>query len=87
MVLSNSCIAQAVEEVEAFFESSGISGEDQIRLRLLIENALLTYQSCMGEDAEFEMFFRKAGMHKAVFSYLHISRVIYLHILKCSCCS
>lgn len=67
MVLSNSCIAQAVEEVEAFFESSGISGEDQIRLRLLIENALLTYQSCLGEDAEFEMFFRKAGMHKAVF--------------------
>jgi Na+/H+-dicarboxylate symporter len=66
MVLSKTCIAQAVTNVEEFFEDSGISGRDQIRLRLLIENALLTYQSRLGEDAEFEMIFRKMGVHKVV---------------------
>ena len=50
-----------------FFESSGISRKDRIRLRLLIENALLTYQSYLGENVEFEMVFRKAGVQKAVF--------------------
>lgn len=52
MVLSNSGIAQAIEEVDAFFGSSGISKKDRIRLKLLIDNALLTYQSSLGEDAD-----------------------------------
>ena len=52
MVLSNSCIAQAVEEVSAFFESTGISKKDQIRLRLLIENALITLSSSMAVTSQ-----------------------------------
>ena len=67
MVLSNSCIAQAIEEVTSFFESSEISKKDQIRLRFLIENALLTYQARLGEETEFEMSFRTAGVYKAIF--------------------
>ena len=73
MVLSNSCIAQAIEEVTSYFESTGISRNDQIRLRLLIENALLTYQERLGEDTDFDMSFRKAGVHKAVFRVRGIS--------------
>ena len=66
MVLSNQCIQKAVEEAAAFFKDSRISEKDQMRLRLLIEHALLAYQAALGESAEFEMFLRKQGTRKRV---------------------
>lgn len=59
MQLNNKNIADSVEKIEKFFESASASTKDKIRLRLLIEEALLRYQEKFGEDYEFSFITKK----------------------------
>ena len=59
MKLTNSDIADVIEKIEKFLESANVSKKDKIRIRLLLEEALLRYQEKFGEDYEFKLVTRK----------------------------
>ncbi len=53
--LSLQAINHAVEEADQFLKGKRAAAKDVIRIKMGIEEALLTYQNKMGEDAEFSM--------------------------------
>ena len=55
MNLSNQNIAQAVEDVLEFFDKTGVSDKDKIKIRLVIEESLLRWQEHFGEQKNFQL--------------------------------
>ena len=51
--LTNEDITNCVEEAEQFFSSANVEKKDSLRLLLLMEDILLTYQEKMGRESSF----------------------------------
>ena len=59
MKLTNENIANAVEEVQKFFQKLEVSKQDKVKICFLIEESLLRYQEKFGEDYNFKLVARK----------------------------
>ena len=55
MKLNNKNIAEVIETIEQFFESVQAPHKDKIKICLLFEEALLSYQEKFGEEQEFQL--------------------------------
>ena len=59
MKLTNENIANAIEEVQKFFEKLEVTKQDKIKICFLFEESLLRCQEKFGEDKNFELVKRK----------------------------
>lgn len=59
MNLSNQNIDNAVEKIRSFFQAAGVSHKDELKICLVIEEALLRYQDTFGEEQDFELYMKK----------------------------
>ena len=66
MQLTNQNINQTVEEITGFLDGAGVSRKDRIRICLLLEEALLRFQSELGETTEYSVVTRKWGAPKVL---------------------
>ena len=57
--LTNENIANAVHEIEKFFEKLEVSKQDKVKICFLIEESLLRYQEKFGENYNFKLVARK----------------------------
>lgn len=55
MNLSNQNIALVVEDILEFFDKTGVSDKDKIKIRLVIEESLLRWQEHFGEQKNFQV--------------------------------
>ena len=53
--LTNADIWSSTNSIEAFLESSKVSHVESIRLKIMLEEILLSYQDYLGEDAPFSV--------------------------------
>ncbi len=59
MNLSNRNIAQAVDDIQSFFQQTNISKDDKAKIDLLVEEMFLRCQKFFGEEQEFSIRTRK----------------------------
>ena len=59
MNLSNTNIDAAVENIRNFFQKAGVSHKDELKICLVVEEALLRYQDEFGEAQDFELYMKK----------------------------
>lgn len=59
MKLTNQNIDDVMTKIQALFDSTKLSKKDKIRVRLLIEEALLRFQEKFGEDQDFDFVTKK----------------------------
>ena len=59
MRLSDDNIEKTVDDIRQFFANSSVSQDDCIRIRILVEEALLCYQKEFGEEHEFSLLKRR----------------------------
>ena len=59
MKLNNEDIAQAVEEIQNFFERADVSTRDRTKINLLVEEALLRCSEHFGAEKDFELKMNK----------------------------
>ena len=59
MKLSNENIADAVEEIQNFFQQTNISERDKLRVNLIVEEVFLRCQNFFGAEQEFSIHIRK----------------------------
>lgn len=55
MNLSNKNIALVVEDIQEFFNKTGVSNKDKTKIRLVIEESLLRWQEHFGEQKDFQL--------------------------------
>ena len=59
MKLTNQNIADVIEKIQNFFNSTKLSKKEKIKIFLLIEEVLLRYQDKFGEDYDFNFITKK----------------------------
>ena len=59
MNLSNNNIDDAVENIRNFFQKAGVSHKDDLKICLVVEEALLRCQDEFGEAQDFELYMKK----------------------------
>ena len=58
MNLSNRNIAQAVDDIQKFFQQAKISERDKLRINLVVEEVFLRWQEHFGAEKNFQMQMR-----------------------------
>ena len=59
MKLSNETIAEVMEKIEKFFDSTNVPRKDKLKICLLLEESLIRCQETFGEEHEFTFITRK----------------------------